>query len=444
MTVRPAWADRLREARLKRSPFWSQLRAVRALEDKGREFGLTLPARDSLLRMLKGWERGDHEPSDFYRSLWAFVYDAPERVLFAELPPSALSVLGLGLVAVESTTAHALGGDEVKRRNVLLGGSLLGSFAFIGPTDRYRVTASEVREISSAARTLHRWDRQFGGWVPYQAAVGYVDSAIRLVRGSYTDKVRHQLLPAVADLCAVTGWVAYDIGRFEESQRYFALGIQVAQQGEDAALASRLLCDMARVNADLGNPMQSVELLGLANHLTSKGAVTPTVRAKVSSMEAKTYAILGRPEPCRRALGEAEASLSQGKRDDDPMWITYFTEAQLAGVAGSCYRDLAVLDPAQAVKAEEPIRRAMSLRGKDQIRNQALDRANLATARLRRRELDGAAEQADEAISLAATLRSHRVGMRLRSLAKRAEPFKGQHSGIAAICERVALLPELP
>lgn len=150
--------------------------------------------------MLKGWERGDHEPNDFYRSLWSIVYEVPERVLFAELPPSTLSVLGLGLVAVEGDHATAGVGAAMERRKVLLGGTLLGALTFTGPAGSYRVGMTEVREVANVARTMQRWDRQFGGWIPYQAAVGYVDSALRLVKGSYTDKVGHALLPAVADL----------------------------------------------------------------------------------------------------------------------------------------------------------------------------------------------------------------------------------------------------
>jgi hypothetical protein len=392
--------------------------------------------------MVKGWERGDHEPGDFYRSLWALVYETPERVLFAELPPSAMSVLGLGLVAVESTAAGSESGDLVKRRSVLLGGSLLGALTFVSPSDTYRVSMNEVREVAAAGRTLQRWDRQFGGWVPYQAATGYVDSAMRLVRGSYTEKIGRRLLPAVADLCAVAGWIAYDIGQHQESQTYFALGVQVAQQGEDAALAARLLCDMARVNADLGNPMQSVELLGIASHL-ARTNVTPTVLAKLHSMEAKTYAILGRPEPCRRALGLAEVQLAHGLTDGDPVWIEYFDEAQFAGVAGSCYRDLAAVDATHAVRAEAPIQQAMTSRSKEQIRNQVLDRVNLATARLRRRELDGMCHEGGLAVDLAGSLKSHRVSSRLLSLAKQAEPFRSTHSGVTALCERIGALPEL-
>jgi hypothetical protein len=159
-------------------------------------------------------------------------------------------------------------------------------------------------------------------------------------------------------------------------------------------------------------------------------------------MEAKTYAILGRPEPCHRALGLAETQLARGS-DNDPAWIAYFDEAQFAGVAGSCYRDLAALDAGHALKAEAPIQRAMRSRSKEQIRNRALDRINLAIARLRRRELDGMCIEANLALDLASSLKSHRVDSRLRSLAKQAEPIRGDHLGASAVCERIGLLPDL-
>lgn len=443
MDQRPAWAERLRDVRLRKTPRWSQARAVTALEQKAREFHLAVPGRESLLRMLKGWERGDHEPNDFYRSLWALVYDVPERVLFAELPPSALSVLGLGLVAVEADFSPADTSESVGRRAVLLGGTLLGSLALVGPPSGYRVGASEVREVTTAARTMQRWDRLYGGWVPYQAAVGNVDSAMRLVRGTYTERVASRLLPAVADLCAVTGWIAYDVGRHQEALRYFALGVQVAQQGQDAAIAARLLCDMARVNADLGNPMQSIELLGLASHLSAR-EVTPMVRAKLHTMEAKTYAILGRRESCHLALGKAEHQITAAcPTDREPDWIRYFDEAQFAGVVGSCYRDLAGSDPKLAVKAEAPIALAMKQRGEEHLRNWALDRVNLATARLRRRELDGMCEEGNVAVDLALTLRSHRVTSRLRGLARQSQRFARTHAGVAALGDRIAELPAL-
>lgn len=440
MSDPPAWAQRMRQARHQQDARWSQLRAVTALTQKAAEYKLAIPSRESLLRMLKGWERGDHEPNDFYRSLWSIVYSVPERVLFAELTPSTLSVLGLGLVAVEADHGAGDERDTKERRQVLLGGTLLGALAFTGPAGAYRVGIGEAREVARAARSLQRWDRQFGGWIPYQAALGYVDSALRLVKGSYTEKVAAVLLPAVADLCAVTGWIAYDVGRTQNALEYFSMGVQIAQQGSDAALAGKLLCDMARVNADLGNPMQSVELLGLADYMLTKAP--PAVQAKIHSMEAKTYAILGNAEKCERALAKAENQLEQAPRGDEPAWIGYFDVAQFAGVVGSCYRDLAHGDPRSALRAEAQILKALQARSEEQIRNRALDHTNLATARLCRRDLDGMCDEGNKAIDIAVALRSHRVSYRLRSLATGAIRYERTSRAVAHLRERIRYLPQ--
>ena len=433
--ARPVWSERLRSERLRRAPRWSQVRAAAALEEKAREFNLAVPSRESLLRMVKGWERGDHEPSDFYRSLWSIAYDVPERTLFAELPQSSLSVLGLGLVAVEAD--QHTGGDHMHRRDALLSGSLLGGLAFIGPNQHFRVGMTEVRDISATTRSLQRWDRQFGGWLPYQAAMGHVDSAMRLTRGTYSEKVGDHLLPAIADLCGVTGWIAYDVGQPQEALRYFSLGVQLSQQGQDQALATRLLCDMARVNADLGNPMQSFELLGLARHLAQSG-LPAIVLAKLHSMEAKTFAILGKPDECQMAIHQAEKALARGSDQDTPGWISYFDEAQFSGVLGSCYRDLARSDSRFALKAEEPIRHAMKTRHPDQHPNRALDHINLATTRLLRGEIDGMIDDASRAADLAKSLRSQRVNSRLHSLTQRIPRSSHKRQGVADLRDKVS------
>jgi hypothetical protein len=112
-------------------------------------------------------------------------------------------------------------------------------------------------------------------------------------------------------------------------------------------------------------------------------------------------------------------------------------------VVGSCYRDLAGSDPTQALKAEEPIKQAMAQRGEAQVRNQALDRVNLATARLRRDELDGTCDEGNRAVDIASMLRSHRVTKRLNILSRLAEPHEKRHIGIRLLRGRIAALPEL-
>ncbi|AVT39317.1 hypothetical protein C6W10_25985 [Plantactinospora sp. BB1] len=216
----------------------------------------------------------------------------------------------------------------------------------------------------------------------------------------------------------------------------------MAQQGSDAILAARLLCDMARVNADLGNPMQSIELLTLGLHI-SQSKAPAAVSAKLHSMEAKTFAILGQVKQCELAIGRAERKFSVDDGVDTPSWIGYFDRAQFSGVLGSCYRDLAPKGKQFAAQAEKSIKEAMTSRNKKQIHNRALDHLNLATVWLSQRELNGMAEQAGEALELAAHLKSHRVHRSLHRLSRAALSVDAKERSVQALHQQVSELPTL-
>ena len=77
---RPAWARRLRQARISKG--WSQRKLAQKLEERADATDRTLPARESLVRMIRGWEAGDHLPEPFHRWLLAQVLDIAEEELF--------------------------------------------------------------------------------------------------------------------------------------------------------------------------------------------------------------------------------------------------------------------------------------------------------------------------------------------------------------------------
>ncbi|MEV8633592.1 hypothetical protein AB0395_18220 [Streptosporangium sp. NPDC051023] len=87
---RPAWATRLREQR--RDRCWSQRelarRLVQAADEDTRR---TLPARESVIRLIKAHEAGNNQPRDPYRVLYCRVFDIGEAELFAVegTPPSS-------------------------------------------------------------------------------------------------------------------------------------------------------------------------------------------------------------------------------------------------------------------------------------------------------------------------------------------------------------------
>jgi transcriptional regulator with XRE-family HTH domain len=78
---RPAWAIRLRAERRERG--WSQRELAKALAhaaDHRTRAGL--PARESVIRRIKDWEAGNHQPRDPYRLLYCRVFAVPEGNLF--------------------------------------------------------------------------------------------------------------------------------------------------------------------------------------------------------------------------------------------------------------------------------------------------------------------------------------------------------------------------
>jgi hypothetical protein len=98
-------------------------------------------------------------------------------------------------------------------------------------------------------------------------------------------------------------------------------------------------------------------------------------------------------------------------------------EAELAGVIGARFRDLARHDPRQARTAQAYIGRALRLRRADRTRNRVFDLVGPARAHLITRDPDRASDLIREALPPATTWVSGRVGARLRDFHREAAAF---------------------
>jgi transcriptional regulator with XRE-family HTH domain len=92
---RPAWARRLRQARISKG--WSQRKLAQKLEARAGATERALPARESLVRMIRGWEAGDHLPEPFHRWLLAQVLDIAEEELFEPSDGTLVMVSARGI-----------------------------------------------------------------------------------------------------------------------------------------------------------------------------------------------------------------------------------------------------------------------------------------------------------------------------------------------------------
>src|SRR5688572_21933967 len=92
----PPWAVRLRaERKAKVGTVADMARRLKAVADG------PLPTVGDLTRMIRGWERGDHYPSERYRLLYARALNATEADLFDldERPSVPVPALPLESVA---------------------------------------------------------------------------------------------------------------------------------------------------------------------------------------------------------------------------------------------------------------------------------------------------------------------------------------------------------
>lgn len=293
-------------------------------------------------------ERGIHTwPGKDYRRALRAVLGAP-------------SDADLGFYSTRSRTATVVGdlseaaprSDDVKRQAFLravaatVAGMAVGDPAaealgrVAGSDIPSRVGATEVQHIDHAIDVFGHWQDLYGGGVCADAIAGQVRWALALLNAGSTDKISNDLHRSVGFLIDVAGWGAFDAGHHDLARRYFRLALHCAEQADDWGLRANVLSDMARQAIYIGRPDDGLSLIELA--LVRQDRQTPTARAMLSTVRARTLAVLARGEDSYRAVMTAEEQFTDHDPSEDPPWIAYFDAADLAGDTGHALIDVAL------------------------------------------------------------------------------------------------------
>jgi hypothetical protein len=294
--------------------------------------------------------------------------------------------------------------------------------------DRHRpqgIGYDEVGQIENVARSFREWDNQFGGGLKRLAVVGQLaEIADELDDRSHPEPLRRRLFGVLAQLAETAATMSWDSGQGPLAQRYYVMALRAAKEAHDRAFGANILAGMARQLLYLNRTGDALELTRFA--LDASAGYTPdAVRAMLYTREAWAYANQGRVSAFRRAVAKAEDTLVDARRDNDPHWIVYFDDAELAGVIGGRLLDLAHAGHVPAADAAERIERAIALRPANSLRSTALDRIGVAEARLIQREHNEAARLGQLAIDVAAKTRSDRVRTKLAEFDHHASAFQG-------------------
>jgi transcriptional regulator with XRE-family HTH domain len=346
----------------------------------------------------------------------------------------------------EGFSAH----DLASRREVLARLSILSSAALVLPIRQWiasipvgrdePIGQDELDALRDAVRLFRRWDDSGHGGLKRKAVVGQLNAVAESVHETRDASTRANLLPIMAELAQVAGWMAYDQGLTGAAQRYYLLALHACREAGPTALALgvKVIGDMAQLSTTLGNYDDSLNLAQTGLCALPHSGSRP-IRSELLGVESVAYANLGSrqaPDAARSAETCVEVWHEAAEDGPPPDWQYYMNLAEVDSLAANTYTLLALRTDDQARwrayagRAEHHALQASQTRPCSFDRSRILDEIRLAKVRLGQREPVEAVAVATAALGLADEVRSSLVN---NSLIRFHSDLVSRHGSEAAV-----------
>jgi len=320
----------------------------------------------------------------------------------------------------------------INRRDALRSGLAATGAAIVGPLAAgwleplqgwahrggSRFSVAEVEALERAVSVLREW--RSAGLGP-SAIVAQLGDVTDRLHGAADTELTGRVFLAAAELAKTAGSMFFDAGAHPSAQSYYVLAVQLAKAAREGSFAATTLAALARQSFDLGAAADGLEIIGLAQHGT-RDTATPGLRAMLATRQAWGHAQQGEVYAFHRAVSAAEQSFAD-TGDDEPRWLTSLDEAELAGVIGARFRDLARHDPTQARHSVTYIGKALRLRDPSRTRNRVFDLVGLARAHLITGEPEQGCRLVAEALPLVDLSHPGRVARKLGDWSREATRY---------------------
>jgi hypothetical protein len=214
-----------------------------------------------------------------------------------------------------------------------------------GPTEPTPVPAKvggiEIEQVRSAAKDFSSWVNAYGGALARETVVAQLRWSAQLLHADCPENLRPELFAAVAELCTVAGFMAFDAGVHKDARRAFRFGLACAEQSGNWHVRGRLLGDMAVQAYSCGRLDEALTHAELA--LVRAEQLTACERARLRTVRARVLAKLHRLQEALAAIGTADEALGGGDRGAvDRSWECAYDHAVHRGLTGLALFDLAV------------------------------------------------------------------------------------------------------
>lgn len=334
--------------------------------------------------------------------------------------------------------------SDVLRRAFMTGtGATVAAAATLGPlslaTDTSaaarRPGASEAAAVEEAVRNIRLLDDKHGADGLYRRAAEPLRAAYALLDAGATRQTTAERLHAGAGELAISvGWLAHDSGRFDDARSHYAEALATARMTGDPGLEAHAFCNTAFLARDAGRPREAVRAAQAAQR-AARPLGSPRLMSLLALREAGGWAGLADRTGCEQALVRAQALFGRGRSDADPEWMSFYGEAELAGLEAQCWSTLG-----DWRRATRHARRAARLQDPHFSRNIALYTAELADDLARDGHPDEAATAGLRVLDLLAQVQSSRIHTMLAGTARVLLPHR-RALGVADFLDRHTSLP---
>ncbi|MCY9785196.1 helix-turn-helix domain-containing protein [Nocardiopsis sp. EMB25] len=347
--------------------------------------------------------------------------------------------------------------DLMKRREALaVGGTLVIGTALTETLEHWLLPTSgildhrrgslgeaELQRIEAATAALRHWDDRWRLGIRRKAVVGQLSEVSELAETGQPAPVQERLFVVMAELSKIAASMSYDAGDHPTAQRYYTIALRAVHQAgpEHRLYGVGVLADMARQMLDTHNPQDALDISRIALDSAQTHNAPLPVLSLLRTREGWSYANMGRTAAYTRSVAQAEDLLSDAAAQQLPAWARNFDHAELAGVVGARYRDLALTQDDKATRhryaqaSATYINQALRLRAPAKRRNRAFDLIGLGRTYLVLGEPEEAARVINRAADLERDLGSGRVRRRLHDWYREAAAFHREPSVAATRAE---------
>jgi DNA-binding transcriptional regulator YiaG len=267
------------------------------------------------------------------------------------------------------------------------------------------ITPGDMGRVRSMRAHLKVIDNAHGGGAVLPMATTYLrNEVLPLLDEHDHDPATRSLIEAIAEYAHDVGWMAYDAGRQNKAEQYFASALRRACAAGNRLLTGRILAAMSHQAIHLRRFQQAIELAQASRRVTAHIA-TPRALAMEAAMEACAHAAAGDARKCHDALDDSADAVTLITASDqpDPEWLD-FDEGGFWGHAARAYRDLGELS-----RAAESAQKSVALCLPGHSRTHAQRNSIRATVHLRTGEIEPAVAAGEQVVGEAWNLHSGHV-----------------------------------